>query len=159
MTGAAARRALPAAELRPSAELRLPAQIAEELLRHARGDLPNEACGLLAGDAGRGQVLAYHPARNEHASPFRFSLDAGDLVRITYAIEAAGQDLLAIFHSHPNGEPRPSTTDLREARYPMAMHLLAGLRSDLPADGQAASMLRAWRIADGTPVEVDLRID
>jgi hypothetical protein len=41
----------------------------------------------------------------------------------------------------------------------MAMHLLAGLRSDLPADGRAASMLRAWQIADGTPVEVDLRID
>jgi proteasome lid subunit RPN8/RPN11 len=135
-----------------AAEIRLPAEIAGALLAHARGELPNEACGLLAGAAAVGEVAAFHPARNEHASPYRFSLDPRDLVRITYAIEEAGQDLVAIFHSHPTSEARPSATDLREARYSMALHVLAGLKG-------TANVLRAWRIVDGTSTEVGLRID
>lgn len=135
-----------------AAQIRIPAKIADAVLAHARGELPNEACGLLAGISASGEVVAFHPARNEHASPYRFSLDPRDLVRITYEIEEAGQDLVAIFHSHPAGEPRPSATDLREARYPMALQVLAGLEG-------TASVLRAWRIAGGTSTEVGLRID
>ena len=129
--------------------LRLPAAIADELRAHARSELPNEACGLLAGSLATGKARAFHPARNEHASPLRFSVAGEDLVRITYAIEAAGHDLLAIFHSHPNGEAEPSPTDVREARYPAALQVLSG------RDGT----LRAWRLRDGTATEVPLAIE
>jgi len=128
--------------------MRLPESVAVELRDHARRALPNEACGLLAGDAVSGAVTAFHPARNEHASPLRFSVDAEDLVRISYAIEAAGQALLAIFHSHPHGAAEPSATDIREARYPDALHLLCG------GDGS----LRAWRIGEGAATEVPLTV-
>lgn len=133
--------------LTSTAALVVPAAVIEELLHHARREQPNEACGLLSGAAAGGQIHAYHPARNEHASPYRFSIDARDLVRITYAIEAAGEQLLAIFHSHPRSAAEPSATDIREARYPAALHLLAG----------AGGELRAWRIADGGAVEVSLQ--
>jgi proteasome lid subunit RPN8/RPN11 len=139
-------------------EIQLPAEIAYGLLEHARAELPNEACGLLGGDLASTTVTAFHTARNEHASPYRFSIDRRDLVRITYALEGAGQDLVAIFHSHPNGPARPSATDLREARYPMALHVLAGLGASATRDSAPASLLRAWRIANGICTEVSLRI-
>jgi proteasome lid subunit RPN8/RPN11 len=128
--------------------LSLPAAVARKLLAHARRELPNEACGLLGGDAATGTVQAFHPASNELASPLRFSVDGRDLVRITFAMEAVGQELVAIFHSHPAGSAEPSPSDIREARYPAALHLLTG------RDGR----LRAWRIRAGSATEVPLTV-
>jgi proteasome lid subunit RPN8/RPN11 len=128
--------------------LTVPASITRALAAHALAERPNEACGLLSGDAATRRALAFHPARNEHASPLRFSIDPGDLVRITYEIEAAGHALVAIFHSHPAGAAEPSATDMREARYPAALHVLSG------RDGE----LRAWRIQELSGVEVPLSV-
>jgi len=139
-----------------SGDLTIPAGIAEELLAQARSELPNEACGLLAGELGAGLVTAFHPARNAEASPLRYNVHPDDLVRIIFAIDDAGDDLVAIFHSHTHTPAVPSATDLREAQYPDAYYLLATL-SD-PDAGPAAS-LRAWRIRDGESVEVPLRIE
>jgi proteasome lid subunit RPN8/RPN11 len=139
-----------------SGVLTSPAVIAADLLAHARSELPNEACGLLAGDLGAGRVTAFHPARNAEASPLRYNVDPDDLVRIIFAIDDAGDDLVAIFHSHTHTPAVPSPTDLREAQYPDAHYLLATL-SD-PDAGPAAS-LRAWRIRDGESAEVSLRIE
>lgn len=139
-----------------SGVLTIPAAIATELLAHARSELPNEACGLLAGDLAAGRVTAFHPARNAEASPLRYNVHPDDLVRIIFAIDDAGDDLVAIFHSHTHTPAVPSATDLREAQYPDAHYLLATL-SD-PDAGPAAS-LRAWRIRGGESVEVPLRIE
>jgi len=129
--------------------------IADELLAHARAELPNEACGLLAGDLTLGAATAFHPARNAEASPLRYNVHPDDLVRIVFAIEDEGQDLIAIFHSHTRSPAVPSATDRRTAQYPDAFYVLATL-----ADPEAApaDSLRAWRIRAGESVEVPLRI-
>jgi [CysO sulfur-carrier protein]-S-L-cysteine hydrolase len=135
--------------------LAVPRPIAESLLSHARVELPNEACGLLAGTLGDGRVVTYHPARNADASPLRYSVHPDDLVRITFAIEDAGQDLVAIFHSHTHTPAVPSPTDRRAAMYPNAFYLLASL-TDAGAPPERA--LRAWRIHGGQSFEVPLSI-
>ncbi len=122
----------------------LPEELAERLLEHARAELPNEACALLGGAGGVATSL--HPARNAAASPYRFELDPADLVRVVHAIEGAGEELVAIFHSHPASGPEPSPTDLREARYDV-VQLIAGM-----------GLLRAWRFADGGATEVGLEV-
>jgi proteasome lid subunit RPN8/RPN11 len=134
----------------------LPASIADELLAHARAEVPDEACGLLAGDRATGRAAAYHPARNADASPLRYTVHPDDLVRIVFAIDDAGQDLVGIFHSHTHTPAVPSATDLRSAQYPDAFYLLATL-SDPEARPEAA--LRAWRITGGVSREVPLRIE
>ena len=134
--------------------LTLPPDVAQAVLAHARAELPNEACGLLAGDLAAGRVTAYHPARNAHRSPRRYDVDPEDLVRIVLAIEAAGADLTAIFHSHTRTPAVPSATDLRSAEYPV-FHLLASLVDDHAPPEMA---LRAWRIEVGRSREVTLRI-
>jgi proteasome lid subunit RPN8/RPN11 len=135
--------------------LTIPSAVAEELLAHARAGLPNEACGLLAGDLTSGKAATFHPARNFEASPLRYNVHPDDLVRIVFAIEDEGHDLLAIFHSHTRSPAVPSATDRRAAQYPDAYYVLATLAD--PEAGPADS-LRAWRIRAGESAEVPLRI-
>lgn len=134
--------------------LSMPAALAGELLRHARAEAPNEACGLLAGDLATGTAGSYHPARNADASPYVYSVHPDDLVRIVLGIEDAGQDLVAIFHSHTHTPAVPSPTDRRQARYPV-IYLIATL--SVP-DAPPAESLRAWRIEDGANREVALEL-
>ena len=91
--------------------LSMPVALADELLAHARAELPNEACGLLAGDLAAGTASAYHSARNADASPYVYTVHPDDLLRIVLGIEEQGQDLVAIFHSHTRTPAIPSPTD------------------------------------------------
>lgn len=138
-----------------SDRLALPLTVAEALLHHARAELPNEACGLLAGDLATGVATDYHPARNAEASPSAFGVHPEDLVRIVLGIEDAGKDLVAIFHSHTRTAAVPSPTDRREARYPGVYHLLATLTDP---DSAPADCLRAWHIEGGASREVMLEL-
>jgi proteasome lid subunit RPN8/RPN11 len=133
--------------------LMLPQAMVEAMLAHAMAELPNEACGLISGSLREGTAAAFHPARNTDASPLRYTLHPEDLVRITFALEEAGLDLLGIFHSHPRGAGVPSATDVREAMYPDAFHLLAGQSAPPSRMG-----LRAWRIRDGAAIEAAITV-
>ena len=135
--------------------LTISAAIADEMLAHARSEVPNEACGLLAGELATGAASAYHPARNAEASPLRYDVHPDDLVRIVFGIEDAGEDLIGIFHSHTHTPAVPSPTDLRSAQYPDAFYVLATLSDP---DAGPAVALRAWRILGGASSEVPLRI-
>ena len=135
--------------------LTIPASVADRLLKHARAELPNEACGLLAGDLATGIATAFHPARNEDESPLRYNVHPDDLVRIVLGIDDAGEDLVGIFHSHTHTPAVPSATDLRSAQYPDAFYVLATLSDP---DAGPAEALRAWRIVDQQSSEVRLTI-
>ena len=129
--------------------------LGEELMRHARAELPNEACGLLSGSLASGRAIRFHPARNVEASPLRYNVHPEDLVRITFAIEDAREDLVAIFHSHTRSAAVPSATDRRTAMYPDPFYLLASLSDP---EAPPARALRAWRIHRGHAFEVPLAI-
>ena len=133
----------------------LPPSVADELLAHARAELPNEACGLLSGSLATALATRFHPARNAEASPLRYNVHPEDLVRITFAIEEAGEELVAIFHSHTLSPAVPSATDLRAAMYPDPFYLLASLADP---DAPPERALRAWRIEGGESSEVPLTI-
>ncbi len=129
--------------------------VAAQLMAHGLAELPNEACALLSGSLSLHAATHVHPARNSEASPLRYNVHPEDLVRITYAIEDAGQDLVGIFHSHTRSPAVPSATDRRTAQYPDVFYLLATLAD--PA-APAARALRAWRIHGGQAFEVPLHI-
>lgn len=135
--------------------LTIPAPTADEMLAHARAEVPNEACGLLSGDLGSGTAWAYHPARNAEASPLRYNVHPDDLVRLIFGIEDRGEELVAIFHSHTRTPAVPSPTDRASVQYPDAFYVLATLA--VP-DAGPAEALRAWRIRAGEVAEVPLTI-
>ncbi len=88
----------------------------EAMLRHIQNELPNEACGLLAGVEGRSTFV--YTVHNELQSPVRFQMDAREQVKALVELEDRGWELIAIFHSHPTGPPWPSQTDVAEFYYP-----------------------------------------
>jgi proteasome lid subunit RPN8/RPN11 len=86
--------------------------------RHVSRCAPLEACGLLAGKNDR--VESTIGIYNAERSPVRFRMEPSAQWRAFQRIEAAGLDLVGIYHSHPNGPDHPSPTDIAEALYPVA---------------------------------------
>jgi len=134
------------------ASVRIPAEIVEAIVRQARAEDPNEACGLVIGDrpaADDGQPLRYVPTRNKAASPYRYEIHPDDLLRLTIETDDADEAFWAIVHSHVRSAAYPSPTDLGLAFYPDALYLLVSLEHEEPALG-------AFRIVGGEihPVEL-----
>jgi proteasome lid subunit RPN8/RPN11 len=130
--------------------LKISSQLLDEIVAHARADAPNECCGMVASRDGR--AVAVHRAANAAASPFRYEIEGMEQYRIQTAIEDAGLELGAIYHSHTRSEPTPSQTDINLAFYPDAVYLIVGLQHDEPD-------VRAWRIVDGAVTEAALEVE
>lgn len=103
----------------------IPFPIAAELESHARRELPNECCGMLGGRSSRIEVQ--YPLRNLSTSPLtKYFASPEDLFRAMRQMRESGQELLAIYHSHPRGRPYPSPTDIKLAFYPGVVHIIVG---------------------------------
>lgn len=121
-----------------------------EMLAHVAGLWPEEACGLVGGRDGR--AARVYPVDNVRHSPVAFEMEPLQQIKAMLAMEAEGLEMLAIYHSHPDGPARPSATDVANAYYPDAVQLILSL-----ADRGRPS-LRAFTIIDGVVAEVDWSI-
>ena len=129
--------------------MRIPRSIYEQMLAHAREEVPNECCGLIGG--ANGEARTVYRAKNAEASPLRYNLDPQDQFRIMREMEEGGEELAAIYHSHTKSPAYPSQTDINLAAYPDALYLIVSL-----AEGEEP--LRGFRIVEGQVSEVDLVI-
>jgi proteasome lid subunit RPN8/RPN11/molybdopterin converting factor small subunit len=121
----------------------------DEMVAHARRDYPNECCGMVSG---RDMVASHvYPLRNAAASPFVYQIDPQDLLKVM-EIEDAGEELVAIYHSHTHTEAFPSPTDVRLATYPESAYVIVSL-----AD-QASPSVRAFRIVGGEVAEMEVEV-
>ena len=139
----------------------LPGSLRDALVAHARAEYPNEACGLVAGTAPAadgGTALAFHPTRNQAASPLRYEIHPDDLLRVSLAIDDADLVIWAIVHSHVRSPARPSPTDVGLAFYPDALYLIVSLAEAEADPATGAESVRAWRIVDGEVYEVALEV-
>jgi [CysO sulfur-carrier protein]-S-L-cysteine hydrolase len=131
--------------------MRIARSFVDAIVAQARAEAPNECCGMIAAVAGR--AVAVHPARNAAASPLRYEIDGMEQYRIQTAIEDAGHELGAIYHSHTRSAPLPSQTDINLAFYPESLYIIVGVHDPSAAD------VRAWRIVDGEVGEAQLEIE
>lgn len=115
-------------------------QYIDEMIAHAVDEAPNECCGIIAGKDGRAVKL--FRAINAEASPYRYSVEPKDLLRIFRECEENDWSFLAIYHSHTASEAYPSPTDVRLAFWPEAYYVLVSL-----ADKEKP-VVRAFRIID-----------
>ena len=127
----------------------------DEMVAHAREDLPNECCGILAGRDGR--VLKLYRMTNLAASPFRFDMDPGEIVKVDSEAGDNDWELLAIYHSHTQSEAYPSDTDVRIAGgtaqlWPDVRYVLVSLKD---ADDP---QVRSFSIVEGVVAEERLDI-
>ncbi|HET8606349.1 MAG TPA: M67 family metallopeptidase [Gaiellaceae bacterium] len=123
----------------------MPAATRRALEEHAHAEAPNEACGLVLLEDG--VAVEYRPGRNALASPYRFQLEPGDAA--DFFAEDEGYEL-AVFHSHPETEARPSRTDIANiGLWEGRPYLILSL---------ARGELRAWRIEAGVASELDMSL-
>ena len=130
--------------------MRIPRDVHDELLAHAREDAPNECCGMVGGHDGVARTV--YRAHNAEASPLRYNLDPQDQFRIMTTMEEEGEELSAIYHSHTASPAYPSQTDINLAAYPDTIYLIVSL-----AEGEKD--LRGFHIEDGEVNEVDLVLE
>jgi [CysO sulfur-carrier protein]-S-L-cysteine hydrolase len=121
----------------PFNRLDIPELLLAEAIEHARGELPNECCGLLAGRVadGIGIATTRFSITNDEASPREYLSNARDMLFAFRAMREHGLELLAIYHSHPTSEPVPSQRDIEQNTYgESVVHLivsLAGLQPEV----------------------------
>lgn len=116
-----------------------------EMYAHARDAEPEECCGLIGGldEVAQSIYRLHNVARNALVG---YEAAPEDLFAAQREIRNRGEQLLAIYHSHPrSNEPEPSETDVRMAYYPSAVYFIIGLQGDEP-------ILRAFRIDENARV-------
>ena len=114
----------------------------DQILAYARAADPTECCGLIGG-AEKSNAASIYPLRNI-AGNTATSYEAApeDLFSAQRQMRERGEELLAIYHSHPrSSEPEPSQTDVRLAYYPQAVYFIIGLAGPTP-------VMRAFRISE-----------
>lgn len=117
-----------------------------QIVDHLQACYPLEGCGLLAGDE-RGRVTAVYPITNILHSPTAYEMDPAQQLQAMLDLEAAGWQIFAIYHSHPQGPETPSPTDIALAFYPEATYIIVSLRE------RSAPVIRAFQIVAKEVIE------
>jgi proteasome lid subunit RPN8/RPN11 len=122
----------------------------KEIVEQALREFPNEACGLIAAEAG--VPVKVFPMTNADASPATYRLDGKEQLHVFDELDERGWDLWGIYHSHTHSEAYPSETDRRLAFYPDSRYLV------LSVADREAPVLRSFFIRDGEVEEEELTV-
>jgi proteasome lid subunit RPN8/RPN11 len=127
--------------------MRVTRDIIDSIFAQGLDEAPNEACGYLGGSDGT--AVAVIAMTNVDHSPEHFALDPKEQFAAVRQLRTEGLDVLAVYHTHPQTPARPSAEDIRLARDPAILYVIASL---LP-DGRE---IRAFRIRQGEVAEEPL---
>ena len=85
-----------------------------------------EICGLIGAIEAKPSYV--YPIANVADNPERhFLLDAKQQIDAMRQMRERHEDLFAIYHSHPNGSPKPSPEDVEKSAYPDTLYLIITL--------------------------------
>lgn len=107
------------------ASITLPRSIYDGIVAHALEGAPEEICGVLSGRDGVATELVR--GRNEAANRIMDYWVDGQTLLKQFDFEDRGEEMIAIYHSHPVDEAYPSATDARNAFYPDAIYIICSL--------------------------------
>ena len=102
----------------------------DRILKHAKDNLPEEACGLIAGidrEDGIREIKKVYLLTNIDHTNEHFSIDPKDQLTSIKDMRAEGLKPLGNWHSHPESPSRPSEEDKRLANDPNASYLILSL--------------------------------
>lgn len=104
----------------------------EKMVSHARKQLPEEACGLIAGitEEGNKRVEKVYLLNNMDHSAEHFSLDPKEQLEAIKDMRANGMKPLGNWHSHPETPSRPSEEDKRLAFDKNASYFILSLMDE-----------------------------
>ncbi|MCM2359540.1 MAG: M67 family metallopeptidase [Geobacteraceae bacterium] len=130
--------------------LRIPNEIYDSIIAHAREGFPLEVCGILGGVDG--VVSGIYRMTNTDQSNEHFMMDPREQFAVVKELRARNLAMVAIYHSHPETPARPSEEDIRLALTPNVSYAIVSLMD------QEKPVLKSFRIEAGsvTPEEMQL---
>lgn len=146
--------------------LRLDPDARDLIVAHALGGYPDEACGLLGGDATTdvdddglpvATVRAFVPTRNADASSRTYSIGPDGFMAAERVFDPNGWWTVGVAHSHTHSEAWPSPTDVDKADNPLLEgwhYVIVSLRDATPVlrsfllDGRE---IREEQVVEGPP--------
>ncbi len=137
-----------------TSSVRIPRELADEIVAHCEAGRPNEACGMLA--LNDGAVTKVFKMSNAAASPVRYSLEPREQLAVENTLAERGWDG-APFHSHTRTGAYPSPTDVRLAIGDIP-YVIVSLASN-PADIRAFLIKKQnWEDETGEIEEIEVEI-
>jgi [CysO sulfur-carrier protein]-S-L-cysteine hydrolase len=126
--------------------MKISQSLIDEMVAHAREDLPNECCGMIGGRDGEATKIVR--VENAAASPLRYEMGPQGQYDALKEIEGAGEELVGIYHSHTRSAAYPSQTDVNEAvMWPEQVYVIVSLENSEAPDVKGYS-LKDMKIAD-----------
>lgn len=119
----------------------LSAALHRQIIAEARAAFPRECCGLIEGVRGADMIeaVALHPTRNFADAPDAFEIDPAEHIRLLRTLRGTGREIVGCYHSHPNGEARPSPRDRAQAQGEGFVWLIAAVTPE--SDGHIAAFV------------------
>jgi len=132
-------------------EIQIPRGIINQLLHHAQQFPETEVCGLIG--SRQGVPTSCYPVNNIAELPQqRFLLDGKQQIAAMAKMRESGEQLFAIYHSHPTTSAAPSQTDLEMAAYPEALYLIVSLNT------KGVLEMRGYRLTGNSACEIPLSL-
>jgi [CysO sulfur-carrier protein]-S-L-cysteine hydrolase len=130
----------------------------QAIIAHCIAGLPNEACGILAGNEGRVEFV--YVMENAKPGPSYYEMQPEEQFRVMKDIRQKGLVMVGMFHSHPSGQAFPSSVDVEKAywpgtklsNYPEAVYVIVSLLD------RTKPVVRGFTIDEGTIAEVLLSV-
>lgn len=117
------------------------------MYKEAQQGYPLEICGLLIG---RYDQQGWHvedvravPNLSQERAADRFELDPNIYQTIDRSLRGTGQEIIGVYHSHPDCPAKPSPTDLSSA-WPCWAYIIVRVQ-----DGQALD-IACWEVKEDT---------
>lgn len=130
--------------------LNLKKELFAQITGHCKAELPDEACGILAGK--NDTIEKAYEMVNADKSPENFIMDPAEQLKVMKELRVLGLDMVGIYHSHVVSEAYPSARDIELAFYPEAYYCIVTLKDkDNPR-------MRAFRIKEGKITEEEVSI-
>lgn len=134
-----------------AAPVRLPRTLVNQLLGLAQRAPHEEICGLISGRDGR--YLNAYPVPNIAGDRAHlFEMDPRGQIAAMRAMRERDEQLMAIYHSHPDAPALPSRTDIAEHEYPDLLYLIISLNT------QGVLELRGFRIRNAAVQEMTVTL-
>lgn len=134
-----------------TSEIQLPRKLASQLLHLAQISPDAEICGLVS-SKNNVPVHCYPIDNIAEQSNHRFLLDVKQQITTMKQMRERGEELFAVYHSHPNAPAYPSPLDLDMASYENAPYFIISLNT------KGILELRAFRIENKIATEVRITL-
>jgi proteasome lid subunit RPN8/RPN11 len=128
-------------------EIKLSRKLTSQLLHLAQISPDAEICGLVSSK--NDVPIQCYPIENVAEHPQnQFLLDSKQQISAMKKMRENGEELFAIYHSHPTAPACPSTLDLESVTYPEALHFIISLNT------KGILELRAFHISAKNATEI-----